>query len=285
MKKFLYTFTIIVLVGVFCFAAWQLYSTIAEYEAGTSAYEGLNEYVSFETAPEIPETEPVKETIGEITEETEETESTEETQETEPPTLAEQAGITVDFDSLLDINQYTAGWLYIADTQINYPVVQPFDNMAYLRRLFNGTRNTAGCLFVDERCTDDFSGINSIIYGHNMRNGSMFADLAKYKKQEYFDEHPEGLLLTPDGNYRVVFFSGYVLQVSGQDAWRTSFTSSLHEEWLEEITERSMIECDIEPQTTDRILTLSTCSYEFANARFVLHGILVPEEAETETTE
>ncbi|MBO5129023.1 MAG: class B sortase [Oscillospiraceae bacterium] len=286
MKKFIYTLLTIVFVGIFAYAAWQLISTIVEYEAGDSAYEGLNQYVSIQTEPEVEETQAPEEISPDTTgETTDEPESTDQTEATEPLTLAEQAGISVDFDSLLKMNQHTAGWLYIADTKINYPVVQAYDNMYYLRRLFDGTRNTAGCLFVDERCAGDFSELNSIIYGHNMRNGSMFADLAKYKKQDYFDEHPEGLLLTPDGDYRIVFFSGYVLKVSGQDAWRTSFTESLYEEWLEDITEKSMFECDIVPETTDRILTLSTCSYEFANARFVLHGILVPEETEVENAE
>ena len=270
MKKCLYPLLIVLFLGVFGYAAWQLISTVVEYQAGTSAYTGLEQYVSVqatesatETKPASKETEPDEEEVPE---------------ETVPViSLADQYGISVDFDALMKINQYTAGWLYIPDTKINYPVVQAYDNLAYLRRLFDGTPNTAGCLFMDELCDGDFSEPNSIIYGHNMRNGSMFADLAKYKKQDYFDAHPEGLLLTPDGTYRIVFFSGYVLKVSGADAWRTSFTDDLYVEWLEEIVERSILDCDIVPETTDRILTLSTCSYEFANARFVLHGIILEE--------
>ena len=269
MKKCLYWLVIVLLVGVFAYAAWQLISTVADYQAGTSAYTGLEQYVSVQTTEPPAQTKPAQA-------ETEAPEETERPEETEPViSLEEQYGISVDFDALFEINEHTAGWLYIPDTKINYPVVQAYDNMAFLRKLFDGTPNSAGCLFVDERCPGDFSDYNTIIYGHNMRNGSMFADLAKYKKQDYFDAHPEGLLLTPDGTYRIVFFSGYVLKVSGEDAWRTSFTDELYEEWLEEIVEKSTLDCDIVPETTDRILTLSTCSYEFANARFVVHGIIL----------
>ena len=120
----------------------------------------------------------------------------------------------------------------------------------------------------------DLSDRNSILYGHHMKNGSMFHGLMEYKSQKYYDEHPTALFLTPEANYEVKIFAGYVAGVD-VDAWTVGFSSDLEfEEWLLEAKERSCFTSEITPAVTDRILTLSTCSYEFNNARFVLIGVL-----------
>ena len=106
-----------------------------------------------------------------------------------------------------------------------------------------------------------------------MKNGTMFTDLDKYKKQGFFDEHPVALLITPDKNYKVVFFAGYVAAPQ-DDAWEIGFTEAEFEVWLQNAADRSCFTSEIAPIASDRILTLSTCSYEFDDARFVLVGAL-----------
>lgn len=106
-----------------------------------------------------------------------------------------------------------------------------------------------------------------------MKNGTMFTDIDKYKKQEFFDEHPVALLITPDKNYKVVFFAGYVATPQ-DDAWEIGFTEAEFEVWLQNAADRSCFTSEIAPIASDRILTLSTCSYEFDDARFVLVGAL-----------
>lgn len=183
----------------------------------------------------------------------------------------------VDFDALAAINPRVVGWLYGEDTSIHYPVVQGEDNDYYLSHLFDGTTNPNGCLFLDCRGASDFSDNNSIIYGHYMTDGTMFTSLSGYKKQDYYDSHPRLLLVTPKERFVVEVFSGYVASVTDK-AWQTQFsTSEEWEAWLEEITDRSGFVSEIRPTTQDKILTFSTCSYEFANARFVVHGILKKE--------
>ena len=107
----------------------------------------------------------------------------------------------------------------------------------------------------------------------NMKNGTMFTDLDKYKKQEFFDEHPVALLITPDKNYKVVFFAGYVATPQ-DDAWEIGFTEAEFEVWLQNAADRSCFTSEIAPNISAHILTLSTCSYEFDDARFVLVGAL-----------
>ena len=102
----------------------------------------------------------------------------------------------------------------------------------------------------------------------------MFAGLSKYKSQEFYEGHPEMLLLTPEGDYVVEIFAGYVADVDGE-AWDMGFGSDEdYEAWLARSIDRSGISTGIVPEASDRILTLSTCSYEFDDARFVLLGIL-----------
>lgn len=187
-------------------------------------------------------------------------------------------GLEVDFTALAAMNPDVTAWLYGPDTGISYPVVQGTDNDYYLDHLLDGTANSAGCLFVDTSCRPDFSGRNTVIYGHRMKNGTMFAALGNYQEQVYYDAHPVFLLVTPEGRYVVELFSGYVADTA-ESAWMLDFSDEqAYLAWLEEVGEKSAFSSKVSPRAEDRVVTLSTCSYEFENARFVLHGVLRPEE-------
>ena len=101
-------------------------------------------------------------------------------------------------------------WLELPGTVIQYPVGPGRDNSYYLKHLYDGTAKKVGCLFIDYENAEDFSDNNTIIYGHNMRDGSMFSTLVEYKAQAYYDEHPEMYLVTPEGGYVVGCFSAFV---------------------------------------------------------------------------
>jgi len=119
---------------------------------------------------------------------------------------------------------------------------------------------------------------NTVIYGHRMKNGTMFAALGNYQEQVYYDAHPVFLLVTPEGRYVVELFSGYVADTA-ESAWMLDFSDEqAYLAWLEEVGEKSAFSSKVSPRAEDRVVTLSTCSYEFENARFVLHGVLRPEE-------
>lgn len=105
----------------------------------------------------------------------------------------------------------------------------------------------------------------------------MFQNLMYYKEQSFYEEHPTARLCTPDGTYTVEFFAGYVADVDS-DAWKLDFTSDRDfADWLAAALERSLFESTVPPTATDKIVTLSTCSYEFYNARFVLLGKVTHE--------
>ena len=252
------------------FSAWKIFDIHRNYKVGQDTYESLQEYVSIPipTTPE-PTPEPVPdETVSE-----------------DPVVEEEKFDVSwpqVDFEHLLQINPDVVGWIYIENTDINFPVVQAADNEYYLTRMVDGTWNSSGSIFLDASAAADLSDQHSIIFGHNMKNGTMFASLMNYKDLAYFEEHPEILLLTPTCNYLIRIFSGHVADAS-VNAWEREFDDIRFEDWLSAVTEKSVFLAEHQPQSDNLIVTLSTCSYEFSNAKFLIHGYIAYKESPTET--
>ena len=183
----------------------------------------------------------------------------------------EKVPIHVDFDSLLNENKDIVAWIYSENTPINYPIVQSTDNSYYLYRMLDGSDNKAGSIFMDYRNSSNVTDFNTIIYGHNMKNDTMFGTLLKYKNQEYFETHPVIYLITPMQTYEVEIIFGYVTDVSSK-IYDISQTTEEKKTILEEITQKSNFAVKPLFQEDDRLLTLSTCSYETDTSRYVLVG-------------
>lgn len=259
MKKTIMIALIVLLLGVFLFSAWQIIDILTEYRKGEQTYESLEHYIS------VPETTPKEEAPKTDTPEIP-------TMETQPEE-ADNPFPKVDFGALQAINEDVIGWIYIPDTRVNYPVLQGESNDDYLYHLLTGEYNSSGSIFLDAEVSADFSGQNSPIYGHNMKNKTMFADIVEYKKQDFFDAHPTAMLMTPDKNYYVHLFAGYVTDSWG-DAWIKTFTDAEFEAWLSATKEASRFDSDVVPTVQDKVLTFSTCTYDTHDARFVVHGVL-----------
>lgn len=254
-KKIVLTILILIFLFTAAFAGIQVIREYRESKESADVYTDLEKFVDI---PEVPVETEINQT------------DPSESGKTQTP----NNDPTIDFDALLSINPDCVGWIHIPDTGISYPVVQGSDNSHYLKHLFNGEWNSSGSIFLDCRVDASLSDRHSIIYGHHMKNGTMFSGLTKYKKQQYYEEHPTGLFITPECTYKIEFFAGYVAGVD-EDAWKVGFQSDEDfEAWIEETKRKSWIESPLSPAVTDRVLTLSTCSYEFDNARFVLLGIL-----------
>ena len=270
--KVVYRLLMAVLLGVFLFSGWKVVTLSMEYLKSGESYAELEHYVSLQTLPSATNSQ-------DVAEESESWESAASTPENLPETVPAEEPVLwpmVNFDALAEINPDIAGWIYLPDSKINYPIVWR-DNEFYLDHLFTGEYNAGGCIFLDERCFSDFSDTHSILYGHHMKDGSMFAGIRKFRDQAYYDAHPTAMLVTPEGNFWVHFFSGYVASTD-QSAWKRTFSEGEYWSWLDEITRKSYFRADIAPTVDDRVLTLSTCSYEFDDARFVLHGVIVEAE-------
>lgn len=267
-RKILMICLCVLFLAMAVYAGVRLYALEEEYKTGEEAYEALSHFVQ----PVAPQ----------------QSKPQQSTADTDPQphgipaeTVTEEAVSlfpVVDFEGLLAICPDVKGWLTVEGTNISYPVVQAKNNDYYLRRLIDGSYNKAGSLFIDYENSSDFSDRNTVIYGHNLKSGTMFASLAKFKKQSFYDAHPTGQLMTPHGNYTVEFFAGYVADLNSS-AWDLEFESDEDfAKWLEQAQERSTFTAAVTPTVQDRVLTLSTCSYEFDNARYVLLGILKEEQ-------
>lgn len=192
---------------------------------------------------------------------------------TEEETTAQE----VDFAWLLTQNADTVGWLSQEDSCIDYPIVQGEDNAFYLRHGFDGSEQSAGCLFADISCNGDFTGRVTILYGHDLPDGSMFSSLNRYRDEAYAKSHPTFTLQTPTETATVRVFTAFCADPAeslGEDSpWRTSFANEDDfAEWLAHQQEHSCIETGETALPENRILVLSTCTG--LSGRFLVMGII-----------
>ena len=160
---------------------------------------------------------------------------------------------------LLSMNSESFGWISIAGTNINYPVMHtPSNPQKYLNKNFYGEYSFSGTPFLDSRCSADST--NLIIYGHHMNNGTMFADLCNYTDNSYFTEHPTVVLETKDGAFAYSVFSA--MRVKSDDDWYKFLTTDLdktYEKWVSYAKTKSLYSTEITPVYGQQFLTLSTC--------------------------
>jgi len=188
--------------------------------------------------------------------------------ELKPPPM-DDGSPALDFADLLAQYPDITAWLTIDNTAIDYPVVQAGDNKFYLDHTADRKSNKMGALFMDCRDNRDFSGFNTVIYGHSMRNrnDNMFGGLSKFKDRDYFNAHRTGTLYTPDAAWPLEIFA---VAVAGavSDYYGYVFESPERcQAHLDMIRDGAMFYRDIGVTRGDRILTLSTCSYEYEDAR------------------
>ena len=219
-----------------------------------------------ETAPPAPETEP-------------ETQAAPQPvwlpapPEEEDPHIRELSGM--DLESLRQVNPDVVGWILIPDTAVNYPLMQGQDNDYYLTRTWEKKSNSAGSIFLEYLNSSLLTDFNTIVYGHNMKNGSMFAELLHYRKPEYRDAHPYIYIRSDQGVYRYEVFSAYLADVDSFTYDLRFPSTEARAQFLSSAADNSDFSCDVRPETTDRVLTLSTCSAAGDySTRWVVHARL-----------
>lgn len=190
--------------------------------------------------------------------------------------LPVSAPIEVDFDALRMENADIVGWIYCEDTPVNYPVLQGSDNDYYLKNSYDGSRSASGAIFIDANNQAGFADCNTIVYGHNMKNGSMFASLFDWADQEFYEKHPIIWLLTPEQDYQIVLMSGCMTSAHSQFYTICQEPCEEFEQYLKDIQAASDFQPVFQPEGTGNYVLLSTCAYVFDNARYVLFGKLVP---------
>ena len=250
----LLTIALIVAIAVFCYAAFNLYHIYTEYKKGTDEYNQIEEMAV--------------------------TERDADSAEVAGPNAQLKPPIEVDFDKLKSVNEDVVGWIYVdALPDISYPIVKGKDNQTYLHQTYEKNYNFAGTIFVDYENSGDFSDCNTLVYGHNMKNGSMFGHLKKfreddklYKQDKYF------WILTPERNYRYEIITAYTTGVNSDTYTLFKGPGEEFEKYLETIKGYSEIQTDDTDLTIkDKIVTLSTCTGN-ESTRFVVQGKRVDAE-------
>ncbi len=284
------TIVLIAAVAVFAYAAWMLYGYYREYKKGTDEYANLNDsYVS--TPAQEPETQAQTETdpaSGKVLRLLTDVSELE-----DPQTLnAKLEGAVrknvmengetrnlpmlrnpVDFAELHAINEEVIGWIRIGALNVSYPICQAVDNDYYLHRTFERVDNFAGCIFLNCDNSRFFTDQNTIIYGHNMKNGSMFGTLKKFETQETYDSNPYFWIFTEDFIYQYKIFSCSIVSKVG-DPYRTRFTEEEFGNFLNTCQSASAVDNHgMQLTTADRIVTLSTCTGNDAT-RLIVQGAL-----------
>ena len=183
-----------------------------------------------------------------------------------------------DMASLIAINPDVCGWIQIEGTHIDYPLVQGDDNEKYLRAAVTGEPNNAGSIFVDYRIKEPFEDRNTIMHGHNQRNSQMFHDLILYEQADFYKTHPYVKIYRPNGDvliYRV--FSGYYM--TNTYTYKYNFANDeSFQKYLDYAIEESIRDMGVRPDGAQRIITMSTCTNEADERRFVVHAVLVSEQ-------
>lgn len=186
----------------------------------------------------------------------------------------------VDWKALKKVNPDVQGWLYQKGTVINYPVVQGTDNDTYLHTRFDKQWSGGGTLFVDYRMEKDFKGFNSIIYGHHMKDGSMFRSIRGYTKEEgYYDKHKTLELATPHGNYHLVVFSAFITKATDENTYKMTYDEAEKQAYIDRAWEQSELPItrdSVDVTKDDRLVTLSTCAYDYEEARYIVMCKMVP---------
>lgn len=246
MMKYIRIVLIFIFAGILAFSGWQLFGIFTEYATGTSLYSNVASGATSKTEKDA------------------------EADTVTPP-------ITVDFDALWAQNEDVIGWIYSEGTVIDYPILQGEDNNQYLRHMIDGSYNSAGSIFLDAANQPLFTDPASIIYGHNMDNKSMFAELLNYNKQEHYDAHPMLWLFTPQQAYQLQVLAGTT--VAHDNAVYSLFGSTeAMQEYLQQAYQMSSFASGLDPANVENLVVLSTCSYAYQDARYILLCNLVPVE-------
>lgn len=251
------TVMLVAALGVFLFSGYKLYTTWREYHTGTSTYRDLANL--FPTLPASETEGGGRENEGNDIGE-------------DHGLLSEKSDISLNereaedsrdweafYQEMKALNPDYMGWIIIEDTSINYPIVQAEDNDYYLHRLFDGTENFSGTLFIDFRCEDCFGKGNTIVYGHNMKNGSMFAGLLNYRKNEFYQNHKTFSVYTEDGEVMYEIFAIYTTSPDSDtyDVWFAD--SEEYAQWLQSMYSQSVVRPEIVLDEQTSVITLSTC--------------------------
>lgn len=180
----------------------------------------------------------------------------------------------MDFSALREVNGDVLGWILIPGTRISYPLVQGPDNQYYLTHTWKKQSSVVGAVFLEYSNSRDLSDFNTLIYGHRMNDGSMFAGLKYYKQRSYYKNHPAVYITDDGGTQKYDIFAAYEVSTQG-DTYRIGQQSdSTKQTYIDYCLAQSLYDTGVVPTVDDRIVTLSTCTGNGHATRWVVQARL-----------
>lgn len=242
-SSFFSTLVLIIALCVFAYSAWQLFKIFSSYKKGNDEYEKIQSLaLNVEKTKDNPK-------------------------------------VTVDFEKLRKINPDVVAWIRFDEPKvINYPVVHSKDNNEYLTKLFGEGKNTYGTLFVDKDNNGQFYDKNTFIYGHRMKSGSMFGKLEKYMKKDFYEKNPFFYIYTPDGKEsKYEIFSAAVVKATSDSYQKSYSTPDDFAKYIENERAQSLYQTDVKVTGESQIVSLSTCTVDSNEDRFLVHAVKISE--------
>mgnify|MGYP004542402855 FL=1 len=263
------TIVLIAAICVFCYAAYNLYHIYTEYKKGSDEYNSIAQMAVTERDPD---------------------QDVEEAETAGPAGSTLRPPLDIDFESLRKINTDVIGWIYVeALDGVSYPVVKGKDNDEYLHMTYEKNYNFAGTIFIDYENKSDFSDCNTLVYGHNMKNGTMFGQLKNFSKDDSaYNKSKYFWIFTPEKIYRYEIISAYTTAVDSDTYTLFKGPGQEFVDYMNKIVSYSDIKTTPgELSVEDKIVTLSTCTGN-ESTRYVVQGKRVDTlevEKKTESTE
>ena len=249
----------VVIIGVLCKKAY-------DYKQADTEYESLQQYAVETIEESAAQVEAISPIIPEEKEETVKELARNYYRKDFPD-------IEVDFKSLLEMNKDTVGWLYVGACDISYPIVQGEDNDYYMHRTFEDKNNAAGAILMDYRDNPQLEDWNTFIYGHNMKNGSMFGSLRKFLNDKtLWEKDPYIYIFIPGYIYRYKIFSYYKDAPDSKMYW-TPDNLKEYRQYIRDAKTKSLVDTGVDATEDNNMVTLVTCSgMGEGKMRFFVHG-------------
>lgn len=249
-KGWILNLLIVFAAAVMIYGVWNMISLQKQYKDAKEEYQEVQKIAQMEDAKE----------------------------ETKEEDAAEENLPDVNLTALKKENPDTVGWLYYPVLGINYPIMQDKDNTYYIKHTFSGEKNAVGSIFLDALASKEFTDDNTFIFGHNMRDGSMFGSLKKIREEGTVKDNPYFFVATADGWKKYQIFSYHEADADKKDmAFQIEFSNKqTFEKFINYVKEISEEKLDVEVKDTDKIVTLATCTSNSA-VRLVVHGVLREE--------
>lgn len=251
-KKRLLNALLIICILVFGVSLYFIISILGEYKGAQNSYASLQQIAVIETSPSSPS-------------------SFESPSDGSESSAFDPLSRTIDFEQLQAINPDIIAWLYLPGTVIDYPVVQGQDNDFYLSHTADLQKNASGAIFADYR-SDLLEDKNTTLYGHNMKDDSMFHEMLSFQDQEFYEAHPYFYLYTPSHVYQLSVFSAYTTNASAHYTTSSFGSDQEYLDFLHQLANKGHYTTDVSLTAFDQIVTFSTCAYTVEDGRFAVHA-------------